>query len=181
MLGLKLNRVSKSGLVVARVYCCMTSRRTGNPRQMSLRCGPFSYRSERPLTDLHRAASRSVKQTNIFSKLFNSFSDFFHFWHDCWPWPIDYLIRFWSIFVVTLSLNCEGQIWNLLCLSQKWSDCHETKCKHIDWTPGLKCDRVWPWPWPWPWIFKVKYWTCYISSKNGPIFSKWKANISIEL
>ena len=63
MLGLKLNRVSKSGLVVARVYCCMTSGRTGNPRQMSLRCGPFSYRFERPLTDLHRAASRSVKQT----------------------------------------------------------------------------------------------------------------------
>ena len=33
----------------------------------------------------------------------NNFSDFFHFWHDCWPWPVDYLIRFWSIFVVTLT------------------------------------------------------------------------------
>ena len=50
--------------MVARVYRCMTSGRTGNPRQMALRCGPFSYHSERPLTDLHRAASRSVKQTN---------------------------------------------------------------------------------------------------------------------
>ena len=49
---------------------------------------------------------------------------------------------------------------------KKWSDCHETKSKHIDWTLGLKCDhRVWPWPWPWPWIFKVIYGICYISEK----------------
>ena len=59
---------------------------------------------------------------------------------------------------MTLTLNFQGQIWNFLYLSQKCSDCHETKSKHIDWTLGLKCDhRVWPWPWPWPWIFKVKY------------------------
>ena len=83
---------------------------------------------------------------------------------------------------MTLTLNFQGQIWNLLYLSQKWSDCHETKSKHIDWTLGLKCDhRVWPWPWPWPWIFKVKYGICYISAKNGPIATKQKANISIEL
>ena len=70
----------------------------------------------------------------------------------------------------------------MLYLSQKWSDCHETKSKHIDWTLGLKCDqRVWPWPWPWPWIFKVKYRICYISAKNGPIATKRKANIWIEL
>ena len=67
-------------------------------------------------------------------------------------------------------------------ISQKWSDCHETKSKHSNWTLGLKCDkRVWPWPWPWPWIFKVKYRICYISAKNGPIHTKRKANISIEL
>ena len=67
-------------------------------------------------------------------------------------------------------------------LSQKWSDCHGTKSKHIDWTLGLKCDhRAWPWPWPWPWIFKVKYRICYISAKNGPIATKQKANISIEV
>ena len=49
------------------------------------------------------------------------------------------------------------------------------------WTLGLKCDhRVWPWPWPWPWLFKVKYGICHISAKNGPIATKWKANISIE-
>ena len=112
----------------------------------------------------------------------NNFLDCFILWHDCWPWPIYYIIRFWSIFVVTLTLNFQGQIWNLLYLSQKWSDCHETKNKHIDLTLGLKCDhRVWPWPWPWPWVFKVKYGICYISAKNGPIFTKRKANISIEL
>ena len=54
--------------------------------------------------------------------------------------------------------------------------------KHIDWTLWLKCHhRVWPWPWLWPWIFKVKYRICYISAKNGPIATKRKANISIEL
>ena len=31
------------------------------------------------------------------------------------------------------------------------------------------------------WIFKVKYGICYISTKNGPIAMKRKANISIEL
>ena len=55
--------------------------------------------------------------------------------------PVDYLIRFWAIFVVTLTYIFQGQIWNLLYLSQKWSDCHETKSKHIDWTLGLKCDH----------------------------------------
>ena len=91
----------------------------------------------------------------------------FIFFFDCWPWPIDYLIRFWLLFVVTLTLNFRGQIWNLLYLSQKWSDCHKTKSKHIDWTQGLQCDhRLWPWPWPWPWIFKVKYGICYISAKK---------------
>ena len=83
---------------------------------------------------------------------------------------------------MTLTLNFQSQIQNLLYLSQKWSDCHETKSKHIDWTLGLKWDhRVWLWPWPWPWIFKVKYRICYISAKNDQIASKRKANISIEL
>ena len=87
----------------------------------------------------------SIQSLKINSKslthwLLNNFFDFFHFWHDCWPWHINYLIRFWSIFVVTLTLKFQGQIWNLLYLSQKWSDCHEMKSKHIDWTPGLRCD-----------------------------------------
>ena len=81
---------------------------------------------------------------------------------------------------MTLTLNFQGQIWNLLYLSQKWSDCHGMKSKHIDWTLGLKCDhRFWPWPWPWPWIFKVKCGISYISVKNGLIATKRKANISI--
>ena len=103
---------------------------------------------------------------------------FFHFWHDYWPWPVDYLIRFWWIFITTLTFNFQGQIWNLLYLCQKWSDCHKTKNKLISWNLGLKCDHwLWPWPWPWPWIFKVKYRICYISAKNDLIATKRKANI----
>ena len=83
---------------------------------------------------------------------------------------------------VTLTLNFQGQTWNWLYLSQKWSDCHETNSKHIDWTQSLKCNHwVWPWPWPWPWIFKVKYGICYISAKNDPIATKQNANILIEI
>ena len=82
--------------------------------------------------------------------------------------------------VMTLTLNFQGQIWNWLYLSQKWSDCHETKSEHIDWTLGLKCNhQIWPWPWPWPWIFKVKYEICHISTKSGPIATRRKAIISI--
>ena len=81
---------------------------------------------------------------------------------------------------MTLTLNFQGQISNWLYLSQKWSDCHETESKHIDWSQDLKCDhQVWPMPWPWPWIFKVKYGIGYISAKNGPIATKRKANTSI--
>ena len=35
---------------------------------------------------------------------------------------------------MTLTLNFQGQIWNWLYLCQKWSDCHEKKSEHIDWT-----------------------------------------------
>ena len=42
---------------------------------------------------------------------------------------------------MTLTLNFQGQIWNFLYLSQKWSDCHGTKSKHIDWTPR---PQMWP-------------------------------------
>ena len=83
---------------------------------------------------------------------------------------------------MTLTLNFQGQISNWIYLSKTWCDCHETKSKHIDWSQDLRCDhQVWPWPWPWPWIFKVKYGIGYISAKNGPIATKWKANTWIEL
>ena len=83
---------------------------------------------------------------------------------------------------MALTLNFQGKIWNLLYLSQKWSDCHEKENKYIDWTQDIKCDHwVRPWPWPWPWIFQVKFGICYISAKNVLIATKRKANISIEL
>ena len=41
-------------------------------------------------------------------------------------WPSDLTLA------VTLTLNFQGQIWNLLYLNQKWSDCHKTKSDHID-------------------------------------------------
>ena len=91
-------------------------------------------------------------------------------------WPLDLTL------VMTLTLNFQGQISNWLYLSHKWSDCHEMKNIHIDWSQDLKCDhRVWPWPWPWPWIFKVKYGIGYISAKNGPIAKKQKANTWTDL
>ena len=121
-------------------------------------------------------AADSCSRDNFWTTFWISFI----FWLDCWPWPIDYLIRFLSVFVVSLTFNIQGQIWNWLYLSQKWCDCHAMKSKHIDWTLGLRCDHwVWPWPWPWPWIFKVKYGIGYISAKNGPIAMKRKANTSI--
>ena len=83
---------------------------------------------------------------------------------------------------MTLTKIFQSQKWNSLYLSQKWSNCHETKSKYIEWTRGLKCDHlVWLWPWPWPWIFKVKYRICYISAENGLIATKQRANTSIEL
>ena len=51
-------------------------------------------------------------------------------------WPSDLTLA------VTLKLNFQGQIWNLLYLGQKLSDCHDTKSKHIDWTLCLKCDHL---------------------------------------
>ena len=114
--------------------------------------------------------SRRRPHKFVHGNTFDQFLDFFNFWNDCWPWPIDYLIRFCSIFVVILTLNFKGKMWNLLYLSQKWYYCHRMKSKHIEWTLGLKRDhRVGPWPWPWPWIFKVKYGIYCISTKSGPI------------
>ena len=43
-------------------------------------------------------------------------------------WPSDLTLA------VTLTLNFLGQIWNSWYLGQKWSDCYETKSKHVNWT-----------------------------------------------
>ena len=71
----------------------------------------------------------------------NIFSYFYYFLQDWWPWPIDYLIRFWVIYVTSI-LNFQGQISNLL----------------------------YDFLWPWSQIFKVKYITCYIAGKNIYIY-----------
>ena len=42
---------------------------------------------------------------------------------------------------MTLTLNFQGQIWNLLYLNQKWSDCHDTKSKHINLNSR---PQIWP-------------------------------------
>ena len=82
---------------------------------------------------------------------------------------------------MTLTFSFQGQIYNLLYLNQKWSDCHERKANISIELQGLKCDhQVRPWPWPWPSVFNVKYGISYISAKSGPIAAKRKANISIE-
>ena len=56
---------------------------------------------------------------------------FFHLLRAWWHWTLGYLIRLWWTFVVTLTLNLQGHILNLLYLSQKWSDCHEMKYQCI--------------------------------------------------
>ena len=218
----------------------------------------FLYRFVRRRRRRRRRRPQILVHAITFEQLFGFF---FHFWHNCWPWPTVYLIRFWSIFVAILTVNFQGQIWNLLYLSQKmvrlprnekpnisieplgsngtirfdlghdldlefsrsniefpisrpkmvrlprnenqtyllnpwaqmwpfgltlamtltlhfqgliwnllylshkWSNCHETKSKHIDWTPGLKCDQwVWPWPWPWPLNFEGQIWPWHLTT-----------------
>ena len=67
---------------------------------------------------------------------------------------------------MTLTLNFQGQIYNLLYLSQNGPIATKRKANISIELQGLKCDhQVWTWPWPWPWIFKVKYRICYISAK----------------
>ena len=58
-------------------------------------------------------------------------------------WPEDLTLA------MTLILNFQGKILNMLYLSQRWFDCHKMKSMHIEWTEGLNDGRVWPWPWPW--------------------------------
>ena len=74
---------------------------------------------------------------------------------------------------MTWTLNFQGQVFNLLYLMTKLSNCHEMKNECIDLTIGLKCShQFWPWPWSWPWIFKVKYLTSCISRMAGWIDKK---------
>ena len=89
----------------------------------------------------------------------------------------------------TPGFKCDHQVWprifkvkyGICYLSQKWSDCHKTKNKPIDWTLCLKCGQwLWHWQWPWPWIVKVKYEICYFLWQNDQIATKLKVNESFE-
>ena len=91
-------------------------------------------------------------------------------------WPLGLTLA------MTLTYIFQGQIWNLLYCSQKWSDCHEMKSKHIDWTLGLKCDHQGlTLAMALTFNFQGQIWNLlYILAKNGLIATKRKANISIE-
>ena len=110
--------------------------------------------------------------------------DFFHFWHDCWPWPIDYLIKLWSIFVVTLSLNFQGEMWNLLYISAQ-NGLIATKKKQIyrfNSRPQI-WPRVWPWPWPWPFDFQGQMWpwplTTHMALTMDSCISEWEGRLTL--
>ena len=49
---------------------------------------------------------------------------------------------------MALTMNIQGQLWNLLYLSQTWFDCYKMKSRHIEWTECPNNNEIWPWPWP---------------------------------
>ena len=76
---------------------------------------------------------------------------------------LDYLIRFWSIFILSLTLNWIFKVKYGICYNAATNGLMATKRKHC--TLGLERDNeIWPWPWPWPKIFLVKYEICHTSS-----------------
>ena len=88
---------------------------------------------------------------------------------------------------MTLTLNFQGQLWNLLYLNQKRSDYHKRKANilielqasnvtngfdlgsDLDlWIFKVKCDLdLWPYAVRWPRIFMVKFWNSCISEWEG--------------
>ena len=61
--------------------------------------------------------------------------------------------RFHNCFKSTYTLNFQGQIFSLLYIMTKSSDCHKTK----KWTLDPKCSHNFlPWLWPLPWILQIK-------------------------
>ena len=88
---------------------------------------------------------------------------------------------------MTLTLDFQGQIWNFLYLSQKWTIAKKRKANisielqasnvtngfdldhNLDlWNLKVKCDLdLWPHTGPWPWIFMVKFWNSCISEWEG--------------
>ena len=80
---------------------------------------------------------------------------------------------------MTLTIKFQGQIWNFPYLGQKLSHCHKTKSKQIDWTPGLKSDHQLAMTLTMN--FQGQIWIFLYINQSGPIATKRKANISIEL
>ena len=78
-------------------------------------------------------------------------------------------------------MGLQGQIWNLLYLSQKWFDCHETKSKHIYWTLGLKWDHPFDLGHARDLGIQGQVWNLLYLSQNGLIAMKQKANLAIKI
>ena len=78
---------------------------------------------------LYRFVRRCQTQTFVHAITFEWLFRFLLFWAQLLALTYRLPDEIWSIFVVTLTFNFEGifQIWNLLYLSQKWSDCHKWK------------------------------------------------------
>ena len=82
---------------------------------------------------------------------------------------------------MTLTLDFQGQILNMLYLRNGRVDWHGTKGMWVDRMLHPLCDfQLWPQPWPWPWIFKVKFWKSRISWMGWPIDMESKGCESIK-
>ena len=65
-------------------------------------------------------------------------------WNEKQIYRLNFRAQMWPsglTLAMTLTLNFQRQILNFLYISLKWSDCHETKSKYIDWTP---MPQMWP-------------------------------------
>ena len=64
---------------------------------------------------------------------------------------------------LTLTLDLQGQILNILYLRNGRADWHGTKGMWVDrMLHPLSDFQCSPHPWPWPWIFKVQFWKSHI-------------------
>ena len=87
---------------------------------------------------------------------------------------------------MTLTLNFQGQIWNFLYLSQKWSDCHKTKSNILTeprpqmWLIGLTLTITLTFEfWGSNVTLMVKFWNSCISEWEGRLtLHKWGGSMS---
>ena len=82
---------------------------------------------------------------------------------------------------LTLTLDFQGQILEMLYLRNGRADWHGTKGMWVHRVLHPLCDfQLWPQPWPRPWIFKVKFWKSCISVMGWPIDMESKGCESIK-